>query len=48
MSCYFSYNLLLDWIFFLYRLESLIFEAIMSLKEPSGSNKTDIAIYIEV
>ncbi|KAJ0964362.1 hypothetical protein J5N97_029484 [Dioscorea zingiberensis] len=29
------------------KLESLIFEAIISLKEPSGSNKTDIAMYIE-
>ncbi|KAM0945673.1 putative transcription factor MYB-HB-like family [Dioscorea sansibarensis] len=29
------------------KLESLIFEAIMSLKEPSGSNKSDIAMYIE-
>ncbi|PIA59142.1 hypothetical protein AQUCO_00400181v1 [Aquilegia coerulea] len=29
------------------RLENLIIEAITSLKEPSGSNKTNIAMYIE-
>lgn len=29
------------------RLENLILEAITSLKEPSGSNKTNIAMYIE-
>ncbi|CAA6665361.1 unnamed protein product [Spirodela intermedia] len=30
------------------RLENLIMEAITSLKEPTGSNKTAIALYIEV
>lgn len=29
------------------RLESLVIEAITTLKEPSGSNKTNIAMYIE-
>ncbi|XP_038974500.1 single myb histone 6-like [Phoenix dactylifera] len=29
------------------RLENLILEAITTLKEPSGSDKTDIAMYIE-
>ncbi|XP_042981447.1 telomere repeat-binding factor 1 isoform X3 [Carya illinoinensis] len=29
------------------RLDNLIFEAIVNLKEPSGSNKTTIATYIE-
>lgn len=31
-----------------YRLDNLIFEAITSLREPGGSNKTTIATYIEV
>lgn len=30
------------------RLENLIMEAITTLKEPGGSNKTTIATYIEV
>ncbi|XP_075674020.1 telomere repeat-binding factor 1-like isoform X1 [Castanea sativa] len=30
------------------RLDNLIFEAITNLKEPGGSNKTNIATYIEV
>lgn len=30
------------------RLDNLIMEAITSLKEPGGSNKTSITTYIEV
>lgn len=32
----------------MYRLDDLIMEAITTLKEPTGSNKTAIAMYIEV
>ena len=35
-------------LFHCYRLDNLIMEAITSLKEPDGSNKTTIAAYIEV
>lgn len=35
-------------IFHANRLDNLIMEALTSLKEPGGSNKTSIATYIEV
>lgn len=38
----------LDIIFHICRLDDLILEAISNLKEPTGSNKTAIALYIEV
>lgn len=44
--CLFAYYVMF-WFHF-YRLDNLIFEAITSLKEPGGSNKTTIATYIEV
>lgn len=37
-----------NYYFRLCRLDNLILEAITNLKEPTGSNKTAIAMYIEV